>query len=71
MVVGWFGRMPAMWEAGVVVRVDQREVYVWNWSRVARVHVRHILMVSVGQLWQRLCWVLVVDLQKLQKDAAV
>ena len=27
MVVVWCGRMCVMWEAGVVVRVDQREVY--------------------------------------------
>ena len=42
-----------MCEAGLEARVVQREVYVWNWSRVVRMQVRHDVAVIVWQVGQR------------------
>ena len=65
------GNMCVMCEAGEAMRVDHRVVYAWNCRRDSRAQVWYVLVVVVGQVTQRECWVLVIDLQLLQKEAAV
>ena len=50
-----------MCEAGLEIRVVQREVYVWNWSRVVRMQVWHDVALIVWQVGQRVCWVVEMD----------
>ena len=70
MVVG-SGRMCVMCEAGWAVRVDHRVVYLWNCRRVARTQVWHGVGVVGGKVAHRECCFLVIDIQVLQKEAAV
>ena len=71
MVMVGRGRIYVMYDAGRAVRVDHKMAYAWSFRRVARTHVWHVLIVVDGQDVQRECWVLVVDLQLLQKEAAI
>ena len=64
-------RICVMCEAGWAVRVDHWVVYVWNWRRIARIQVWHVLGVVGGQVAQRECCFLVIDMQLLQNEAAV